>query len=61
MRTLFRHEFETRLLPRALAATHRGLVSMSLIPSVPFNKVTLMIKQAASWCVTVGSGPVCDE
>ena len=43
----------------------------SLIPSAPFTRlragfgaagdIALMTKQVASWCETVGSGPVCDE
>jgi len=49
----------------------RPLPSMSLIPSAPFTRlragfgaagnIALMTKQVASWCETVGSGPVCDE
>jgi hypothetical protein len=62
--------FETGLT-RSLGATRRGFAFMSLIISVPFTRLRagysgagefiLMIKQLASWCVTVGSGPVCDE
>ena len=66
-----RYGFETRLLIRSLGRRGDLYPSMSLIPSAPFTRlragfgaagdIALMTKQVASWCETVGSGPVCDE
>jgi hypothetical protein len=56
-----RHGFETRLLTRSLAATRRGFAFYVADPLGSTHEFTLMIKQLASWCLTVGSAPVCDE
>jgi len=39
----------------------RGFAFYVADPLSSIQQFTLMIKQVASWCVTVGSGPVCDE
>jgi hypothetical protein len=49
------------LLTRSLAATRRGFAFYVADPLSFIHEFTLMIKQLASWCVTVGSGLVCDE
>jgi hypothetical protein len=73
MRSFFRREFETRFAyPLAGPLPRRGfafyvadpLRSIHPPPHMRYGvagEFTLMIKQVASWCVTVGSGPVCDE
>ena len=48
----FRHEFETRFAYPLFYLTD---------PLRSIHEFRLMIKQVASRCVTVGSGPVCDE
>jgi hypothetical protein len=59
MRSFFRHEFETRLHARSVvAATFTFYV---IDPLSSNHEFALMTKRVASWCVTVGSGPVCDE
>jgi hypothetical protein len=49
------------LLTRSLAATRRGFAFYVADPLSFIHEFTLMIKQLASWCVTVGSGLVCNE
>ena len=60
MRSFFRHELETRSLPaRSVAAATFTFYVADPLSSI--HEFTLMIKQVASWCLTAGSGPVCDE
>src|SRR5207249_9842868 len=70
MRSFFRHECETRsLTARSVAAATFAFYVAD--PSALFTclragygaagDIALMTKQVASWCETVGSGPVCDE
>ena len=55
-----RHGFETRFAYPL--ARRRGAFAFYVTdPLSSIHEFTLMIKQVASWCVTVGSGPVCDE
>ena len=48
----FRHEFETRFAYPLFYLTD---------PLRSIHEFILMTKQVASWCMTVGSVPVCDE
>jgi hypothetical protein len=67
----FRREFETPSHARSLAATRRCFTFHVADPlssihppssrSGAAGEFRLMIKQVASWYVTVGSGAVCDE
>jgi hypothetical protein len=56
-----RHEFETRLLPPLARGYPSRLCFLVADPLSSIREFTLMIIQLASWCVTVGSGPVRDE
>jgi hypothetical protein len=67
-----RHDLKLASLIRSLADTRRGFAfyvadPLSSIHPPPLTgygvagEFALMIKQVASWCVTVGSDPVCDE
>ena len=55
-----KHEFETRFA-YPLARSPRRLLPYVADPLSSIHEFILMIKQVASWCVKVGSGPVCDE
>jgi len=59
MRSFFRHELETRFSARSVAAATFTFYVADALSSI--REFTLMIKQVASWFVTVGSGLVCDE
>jgi hypothetical protein len=61
MRTFFSREFETPSHARSLAATRRYFTFHVADPLSSIHEFTLMIKQVASWCVTIGSGLVCNE
>jgi hypothetical protein len=72
MKTFSRHQFETRFAyplagPLPVAALPFMSDPLSCIHPPPHmrygvaGEFTLMIKQLASWCVTVGSAPVCDK
>ena len=44
---IFKHEFETRSLPRSLAATRRGFAFYVADPLSSIHEFTLMIQQLA--------------
>jgi hypothetical protein len=56
-----RHGFETRLLPRSLLATCRGLTFYVTEPLSFTHELTLVMEEATSWYVTVRSGSMCNE
>jgi len=56
-----RHGFETRFAYPLGRRYPSRLYLLFADPLSSIHEFTLMIKQVASWCVTVGSGPVCDE
>jgi hypothetical protein len=61
MRSFFRREFKTLSRARSLAATRRCFTFHVADPLGSIHEFTLMIKQVASWCVTIGFGLVCNE
>ena len=56
-----RHVFETRFAYPLARRYPSRLAFYVADPPSSIHEFTLMIKQVASWCVTVGSGPVCYE
>ena len=55
-----RHGFETRFAYPVARLPRRPLPYVT-DPLRSIHEFILMIKQVTSWCVKVGSGPVCDE